>query len=355
MSDTRDNGSGLHVVLSTGGSYRDIVDVLVAHGATLTALDEVTDHQRGGQFKGKTAIIRQMFSLRTLRLRGLWAETSRVLLVGWQAMPILALIKLGVLPRPRKCVVMGCFVHSQTARRIVNSILKLVRFEGMGFVAFSRAEQESLIQNVGIAADSVLFHLWRQDLQGKVAPDTVVNGSYVFSGGYSNRDYNGLLRAAASASWPLVIVASAHNEIDHSICSRAEIFRDMDESDFELKLAGSRLVVLPLMSTGEACGQSVLLRTLRNCKPVVASRHESIVDYLCDDYPGFVPAGDTAALSAAIGQALSDEAFSERLLRSVSAAQDRLAARESPGVEVYEFLTSGSVSPATVAVAEVRP
>jgi glycosyltransferase involved in cell wall biosynthesis len=233
---------------------------------------------------------------------------------------------------------MACFVHSPALRRTANLLFRILRFDGLGFITFSRSERDNLIQGVGVPESLVLFHVWRQEHEGRPQPDEVVDGNYVFAGGYSNRDYDTLLRAAKRGDWRLMLVASSLNAIDSSICPRTEIFRDLPETDFERKLAGSRLVVMPLQSVGEACGQSVLLRVLRNSKPLITSRHESIVDYLGEDYPGFVAPGDVDALSSSIERALSDASFRALLTAAVQSATERLAARGTPGEEILAFL-----------------
>lgn len=331
------NVGRIHVVLSNGGTYRDVVEYLVRQGAGMSVISPDPDYKG---IMTKWTIVRELLSTKAVGLRRRWKREDTVLVIGWQALPVLALMKVGVLLRPQRCVVMGCFVHSPALRKVVDRLLRSLRFPGLGFIAFSRGERGNLIESLGVREEDVLLHLWRQDLYGKVSPEYLVRGEYVFSGGYTNRDYNGLLKAAEKHAWPLMIVASSHNEIDGSLCKRADILRDLDEEVFEGRLAGSALVVLPLKSAGEACGQSVLLRVLRNRKALIANRHESIEDYLGKDYPGFVKAGDPEALAAAVTRAFENEEFYQELIRAVSVAQDRMEKWLSPGEEVFAFLAS---------------
>jgi len=327
----------LHVVLSTSGSYKDIVSPLVSSGARLSTLDRPGENNPE-RLKSKGAIIREMLSLRALGLRTAWKRRDSVLVVGWQAVPILAFIGIGVLPRPARLTILGCFVHSQAIRKAVNLLWRMFKFEGLRFITFSRAEQESMIRSVGLARDAVLFHLWRQELNGRVADDFLGEGDYVFAGGYSNRDYATLLRSVAHEKWPVVLVASTHNQIDRALYPAAEVLFDLDEAEFEQKLAGSHVAVLPLLSMGEACGQSVLIRILRNRKPMIASRHEAIVDYVGDDYPGFVPAGDVGALRQMIARTFADRNFYDQLVTRITLAHESLIARGSPADEIRDFI-----------------
>jgi glycosyltransferase involved in cell wall biosynthesis len=321
----------MHVLLSQAGSYRDVVDYLAARGARVT---EVGPEQQG--MRGKKQIVLSMFSPRVLRTLGLWQKDDRVLIVGWQALPVLALIRLGLLRRPARLLVMACFIHGMRARSIVNRAWRLLRFPGLGFITFSHGETRNLIEEVGMPPEDVHFHLWRQELDGQAQAQSE-DGS-IFAGGFSNRDYDLLLQAAEPLAAPLVIVASARNSVAAPSNTHTTIHRDLPEAEFEDLLARSSVVVMPLRSQGEACGQSVLLRVLRNGKPLVATRHESIEEYLGADYPGFVPHNDVDALRAALASALSEPALRVALSERIRQAGRKLEQRGEPGAEIEQFL-----------------
>jgi len=327
----------MHVLLSNEGSYREIVDYMKSKGAQTKVIGPGSV-ANGFVLPGKLAIIASMFSPRLLKLKGSWSGSDRLVIIGWQAFPVLALIKMGVLPRPAKTVVVGLFVHSPHLRKIVNLFIRLVRFPGLSFITGSQKESDELINNARLPAENVYYQLWREDLDGQVAERDIVEGDYVFSGGYSNRDYDLLLRSMKGLDAPLVIVASVKNTIADHDPAQVRIHRDINESEFERLLAQSRIVVLALKSQGDGCGQSVLLRVFRNGKPLIMTRHASVVDYVGDDYPGFVPLDDEVAMKAAISRALHDEAYRNRLAAEVRSAQARLEQKGNSGQEVMQFL-----------------
>lgn len=331
------------VVQPSSGTYRAVVDHLLARGAKSIVIDRAGGRRRSS-LPGKLSILIAMLNPRLFRLRAAWSNGDSLLVVGWIALSLMALVRWGVLPRPRRLVILGCFVHSPVVRGVVNRYLRLMRFDGLCFVAFSRGEAKNLVDQVGLPPECVLVHLWRQDLGGQVDADRVVDGGYVFSGGYSNRDYGLLLRALDGEPHRVVIVASGKNDVPVSGTDQVIVHRDLPEADFETHLAACRLVVLPLRSSGEACGQSVLLRVLRNGKALIATRHESIEEYLGADYPGFVPTEDKAALRAAVRRAMEDEEFRAQLVERVAAAASKLAALESPGAEIERFLLRDSAT-----------
>lgn len=324
----------IHILLSQRGGYRDVIEHLVAGGAKVTNLGP--DNVSPSAFRGKLAILSSMFSRKIWQARNLWTKQDRVLVIGWQALPVLAAIKLGILPRPDKILVMACFVHGSFARRVVNTAWRLLMFPGLGFITFSPGEARNLADTVGVPPQAIYHHLWRQDLDGKAG--AVTDEGFIFTGGYSNRDYDLLLSAASEVPAPLVIVASSRNQINAPVGANTTIHRDLPEGEFETLLARSRLVAMPLKSQGEACGQSVLLRVLRNGKPLVATRHESIEEYLGAGYPGFVDHDDVTAMRDTLRRALDDDEFRAGLAATIRQAGERLDRRGSPGQEIEQFL-----------------
>lgn len=329
----------IQIILSQAGGYQDVVAYLQQQGASVCNMGP--ERGRGSSFRGKLSILGAMVSPKLWGVRKLWNKDSQhavVLLIGWQALPILAMIRCGMVKRPRKLLVMACFVHSMRARRCINLVWRALRFPGMGFIAFSKGEGENLIREVGMAPQDVHFHLWRQELYGFGGASAAVEGDYVFAGGYSNRDYDLLLQAMAGVDAPLVVVAAERNHVVVPAQARVSLQLDLPEAQFESLLAASRVVAMPLKSQGEACGQSVLLRVLRNRKPLVATRHEAIEAYLGSDYPGFVPHDDVDAMRATLQRAITDDAFRQLLGEAIEQAEHRLAKSGSPGEEIHRFL-----------------
>ncbi|WP_028100374.1 glycosyltransferase [Pseudoduganella violaceinigra] len=321
----------IHVLQSQSGGYRDITEYLRERGARVTVIGPQAQGMRG-----KLAILLAMLSPSLLRCFGLWRRQDRLLVVGWQALPLLALVKARILPRPERLLVMGCFVHGQRARRMADRLLRALRVPGLGFIAFSPGEARNLVERVGMAPQDVYCHLWRQELDGRAAPQDA-DGS-IFAGGFSNRDYDLLLDAAEALAAPLVIVASRNNRIRPPASGSTRILRDLPEAEFEGLLARSSVVAMPLRGLGEACGQSVLLRVLRHGKPLVATRHEAIEAYLGEDYPGFVPHDDVQAMRQALACALEQPARRAELAQRVRTAAGRLEGHGEPGVEIERFL-----------------
>ena len=108
-------------------------------------------------------------------------------------------------------------------------------------------------------------------------------------------------------------------------------------------MAGSRALALTSRMEG---GANVISEAVAMGLPILASRIHSTVGLLGEEYPGFFPVGDTAALRKLMMQAESETGFLEGLAVHIR----RLAPRFAPAKEqgawaqlVEEALHSASV------------
>jgi glycosyltransferase involved in cell wall biosynthesis len=277
--------------------------------------------RRRGVFFSKFQTARLSFSPRLVSLRNRWAEDDGVFVIGWYLIPILILLGVRLLPRPRRLVSLATFMHDARLRKAVNYLLRVFKTDGLEFIVFSQAERVNLVDVVGIPPERVHRVVYRGRWSDDKVPERV--GGYIFTGGHTNRDYSTFFRAVAPLQYDVVAVASPLNDLSDSPPNvDLRIATPLDE--FEKLVAGCSLLVLPLRAGGEACGQTVLVSGIRYKRPVVATRHDSLIDYLGHDYPGFVPAHDAEALRRAIGRALYDQRFRDSLLNRIIASAQML-------------------------------
>lgn len=329
----------IYILTSEQDSHRDIVQYFEAHGARF--VDTTAPQGASGPvISGRGAFVLSMLRARLWPLRRMINRDDRVIVYGWHAIPLLLLMKLRLLPRPRRLFVTSLYIQSQRTRRMVN---RLIRWFGIGeleVIAYSPSEVEHLVKEAGIERSRVHFQIWRLELDGRAPPSAVRDNGYIFSGGYSNRDYDSLLRATAGTDLPVVIGASRRNEIAEVPGPQVRMHFDIPENEFELLLAGSRVCVIPLQDESDACGLSVLLRVLRNGKALIATRHSSIEAYLGLDYPGFVTVGDVEGLRAQLQRTMTDSAYRAALEAAVRQAQVRLEHLDTPGAEVFKLVAA---------------
>src|SRR5215216_2441119 len=98
----------IYIVSDYSGTYHLVVDRLRGQwGAELIELDP---DRRLDRTISKLGIVRQMLTLRLLRLRHRWTDADTVLVMSWYLIPVVLLVRLRVLCRPRRLVSMGVFV-----------------------------------------------------------------------------------------------------------------------------------------------------------------------------------------------------------------------------------------------------
>lgn len=120
------------------------------------------------------------------------------------------------------------------------------------------------------------FHEKLSALTSKLSdnPITTSEGKpgYIFTGGYSNRDYNLIYRLAERfPSIPFVIVASSLNRLSELTKTPSNIllYTDLPNHQFESILAASTIVIIPLREDVGASGQMLAISALRNNKPTI--------------------------------------------------------------------------------------
>ena len=329
----------LYIVTDSRRSYHRIIDRLEeSAGAELIEMHPQGEADAVPVVTSKARIAQRLVSPGLLRLRGRWDGGDTVLIVSWYLLPVLALIRLEWLSRPRKLVAMGVFVQSPGVRSVVNALLRTIMIPELEVIAFSEGERKSLIDAVGVPPERVHKLVWGG--AGFVDAEEVLHDGppYIFSGGYANRDYGTLFAAVERLKYPVVVAASKRNRLPDPPAN-VELRRDLPEAEFFRLLAASHLLVVPLRAAGEASGQSVLLRGIQHRRPIVATRHDGLIDYLGPSYSGFVPAEDPAALGAAIERVMSDEGFRLILVEEVSIRWETLRRRRGDvGSQVLAML-----------------
>lgn len=325
----------IYIVSDYRGTYHLVVDRLREHsGAELIELDPDRCLDRT---ISKLGIVRQMLTLRLHRLRNRWTDADTVLVMSWYLIPVMLLMRLRLLCRPRRLVSLGVFVHDERLRRVVNLLLRLLKFDELEFIVFSGAESRNLTEVVGLPSARVHRVVYRgKTTESPSAADP--HDGYIFTGGYSNRDYETFFAAVRPLQEEVVAVASALNDLGDPPAN-VDLRLDISWDEFEKLIRRCALLVLPLREGGEACGQGVLVRGIHHNRPVVATRHDSLVDYLGDDYWGFVPANDPQALRIAVERGLHDDRFRHALLERVQAVARSFREQEHVDAEIAGILT----------------
>jgi glycosyltransferase involved in cell wall biosynthesis len=126
---------------------------------------------------------------------------------------------------------------------------------------------------------------------------------YVFAGGGAGRDFATLIEAMRESDLSLRIVTFSPETLGWSseLPDNVKVEWTMPLASFLDRLAGARIVVVPLRDGASDFGQTTVVQALSLGKPVIATRSPGINDYVHDKREGIlVEAGDVAACRAAI-------------------------------------------------------
>ena len=101
--------------------------------------------------------------------------------------------------------------------------------------------------------------------------------------------------------------------MDAELPANISVYRDITFENFELLLAASKAVIIPLRYDAGAAGHSVLVRSMRNGKIVIANDFRIIDDYIENDVDGVLVADLEGALQKAITDIEADGDSYERI------------------------------------------
>jgi len=142
---------------------------------------------------------------------------------------------------------------------------------------------------------------------------------YVFSGGWTMRDFASLFRAIDGTGLPLTVVTHSPVTLGPVGEPPAEctVLWNMPLQEFLGYLAGARFAVVPLRRSDVAHGHTTVAQALSLGKAVVTTRGAGVADYVRDGVEGLlVDPGDVDGYRAAIQRLAGDD----DLLRSCEAA-----------------------------------
>ena len=125
---------------------------------------------------------------------------------------------------------------------------------------------------------------------------------YIFSGGYSNRDYELLFQCIRiNPSINFVVVVSALNQIIEDISPNVKIYKNINKEQFIELIEKSSGVIIPLKEDVGSSGQMVSLLAIKSFKPVIYCDISSI-NYYFKPYKSGIPykMGDLNSLNEAL-------------------------------------------------------
>lgn len=210
------------------------------------------------------------------------------ILALWHAgLAFMLLKRLGLIDYD-KLLWFGFSVHGQFWTRIYRHIAKLDR-KKTWFVVFTEQEIEAYRKDLGIDPAKLLFIAhgdWPQPIEVPPVfgpdPNLDLETPFYFAGGFTNRNYQPVIETFRQSGKRLIIVCSQTNEdvVDAELPENIQVFRDISFPEFELLLQASKGVIISLKHDTGAAGHSVLVRSMRNAKIVIANDFRIMHDYV---------------------------------------------------------------------------
>jgi glycosyltransferase involved in cell wall biosynthesis len=177
---------------------------------------------------------------------------------------------------------------------------------------YARHQIDVYAKLFGIPRQKFVFIHSHSTLYG--AAYAAVPGDYIFSGGYTNRDYRTLLEAVRELPYRIVACVSSKCALPRDMPANVEVFENLSEDDFNRLMAASAIVVVPLKGgVLEAGGRQVFQNAMTMGKAVIVT-DSFATDYISNEVTGLlVPPGSPAQLRDAIVRLMRDRGLVLRL------------------------------------------
>lgn len=131
---------------------------------------------------------------------------------------------------------------------------------------------------------------------------------YIFTGGYTNRDYQLIIKLAKEMPQnKFVIIASKLNKDLNIVPNNILVKRDIDEDTFSQYLASASVVIIPLKEDVGSSGQMLCIQSMRYHKPIVYTNISSISYYFTKTSGIPYRMGDLSSLKNGVEKILSNK------------------------------------------------
>jgi glycosyltransferase involved in cell wall biosynthesis len=171
---------------------------------------------------------------------------------------------------------------------------------------------------------------------------TFPQGNYIFTGGYTNRDY-GIVQECAR-NFPdqqfVVVASNLNTDIkNNKTPANLTLYRNIERNDFELLLAHATIVLIPLKSDVGASGQMLCISAMYHKRPIIFSDVSSISYYFERNISG-IPynLGDKESLFAALDKLIHNPALQKSLGESAYSNYRNHYTSEGKDAKLFDIL-----------------
>jgi glycosyltransferase involved in cell wall biosynthesis len=263
---------------------------------------------RNIRFRGKLLqILEEGVNLIRLLFKPAMYQSRKILVCEYCHYSTLAfgrLLKLLGICKP--IYVFNFYLHNLGKRQSVKLVLRTLFRGHVGLMVQSRSEL-AYFESLARSADIQYTPYCRAEVTDIDWRNQQL-GDYVFAGGYTNRDYDLLVRCASRfPNSEFVIVCSELNVLSVSIPQNVRILKDISSLEFHQLMAGSRLVVVPLKEDVGSSGQMVAIAAMQLGKATIYADFDVVAQYFENGISGVMyRPGNVESLVAALSLLLND-------------------------------------------------
>jgi glycosyltransferase involved in cell wall biosynthesis len=202
--------------------------------------------------------------------------------------------------RPSKQVMTEIFIDEPSMGLFWHTKLLLYRIIAercYGILTNSSAETDSISKRFLIPKERTIYVPMHTNILDPRMTER--DEGFILSAGFTQRDFDCLIRAADKIPCRIVIICGHEEKLPTVLHPNVEVHRSCSRDDYMGMLNRCSLVVLPLTRTSRSTGQVVLLEAMALGKPVIASRAPGMLDHIRHGENGLLfDAGDSDTLAA---------------------------------------------------------
>ena len=222
------------------------------------------------------------------------------------AIPFLFWIKIFPINKSiERIVLIRFFIHAFGEKGIIKRILRYI-LNNKKLIINVQSRQEEVYYGALTRSAKLQFFPYCQD-EVRFSDNFGKGKAYVFAGGYTNRDYGSLLKAAENIQYDFIIICSRLNQITKNLSKNVTVLQDVPKEEFNGYLKNAKIVVIPLKEETGASGQMVALSAMSLKRPVIYSDVSSIALYFTNGKTGIAyETGNKKDLERKIAMLLND-------------------------------------------------
>jgi glycosyltransferase involved in cell wall biosynthesis len=247
-------------------------------------------------------------------------------------------------------------IESNRAGPILVSLVKAAVRSINAIICYTSAQKNWWARNIGYTKATFIPLGWGiADV--RYPHDSVLNASlnaaqiddngYIFSGGYTARDYQTLLRAVSELPHHVVLVVG-HDPLtgktgleNVALSKKVKVYHDIRESHFLDLMSKAEMVVLALQDKPYSAGQLALLEATAMSKPVIITKTAGTIDYVEDGKTALlVEPGNVSQLKEAILKISDNVELRRDLERNAKAKWQREFTVSTMEHNLYRIISS---------------